>query len=122
LRESQPTQLLAPNLNKSFCAHQKGIKNLFSRGSVKEVMGRLISKFFIYDNVPIGKTSSHHFQNMVIGCQRAGEGVQHPSLYEIRNKYLEMEFKDIFEYVDTLRAGWETYGCTIMCDGWTGPT
>ena len=25
-------------------------------------------------------------------------------------------------YVNIQRKKWETYGCTIMCDGWTGPT
>ncbi|CAN6586612.1 unnamed protein product [Malus baccata var. baccata] len=33
-----------------------------------------------------------------------------------------MEYKDIGEYVNKLRSKWETNGCTIMCDGWTGPT
>ena len=26
------------------------------------------------------------------------------------------------DYVNLQREKWETYGCTIMCDGWTGPT
>ena len=26
------------------------------------------------------------------------------------------------EYVDGFKTKWEMYGCTIMCDGWTGPT
>ena len=25
-------------------------------------------------------------------------------------------------YVNIQREKWETYGCTIMCDGWTRPT
>ena len=25
-------------------------------------------------------------------------------------------------YVNLQREKWKTYGCTIMCDGWTGPT
>ncbi|KAM1826106.1 hypothetical protein ACFX13_025498 [Malus domestica] len=58
---------------------------------------------------------------MVVGCQQAGVGVQPPTPYEIRNKYLDMEYKDIGEYVNKLRSKWETNGCTIMCDGWTGP-
>ncbi|XP_068305164.1 uncharacterized protein [Pyrus communis] len=33
-----------------------------------------------------------------------------------------MEYKDIGEYVNKLRSKWETNGCTIMCDGWIGPT
>ena len=34
-------------------------------------MGRLISKFFIYDNAVPNKTNSHHFKNMIMGTQYA---------------------------------------------------
>ena len=51
-----------------------------------------------------------------------GVGVQPPSAYEIRHKYLDIEYKEIKEYVDSFKIKWEKYGCTIMCDGWTGPT
>ena len=43
--------------------------------------------------------------------------IEPPSPYEIKNKYLEME-----AYVNQQRKKWKTYGCTIMSDGWTGPT
>ncbi|KAM2916542.1 hypothetical protein FF1_045441 [Malus domestica] len=122
LRESQPTPPIAPSLYKSSNARQKSVWSYFNGGNVKEGMGRLISKFFIYENVPAAKASSHHFKNMVVGCQQAGVGVQPLTPYEIRNKYLDMEYKDIGEYVNKLRSKWETNGCTIMCDGWTGPT
>ena len=26
------------------------------------------------------------------------------------------------DYVNIQREKWKTYGCTIMCDGWTDPT
>ena len=42
--------------------------------------------------------------------------------YEIKNKYLDMKYKEIEDYVNLQREKWNTYGCTIMCDGWTGPT
>ncbi|KAL6326314.1 hypothetical protein AAG906_005508 [Vitis piasezkii] len=91
-------------------------------GSIKETMGRLISKFFIYDSVAPNKANSHHFKNMIIGAQQAGMGIEPPSPYEIKNKYLEMEYKDMEAYVNQQREKWKTYGCTIMSDGWTGPT
>ena len=49
-------------------------------------------------------------------------GIEPPSPYEIKNKYLEIEYKDMEAYVNLQREEWKTYGCTIMCDGWTGPT
>ena len=48
--------------------------------------------------------------------------IEPPSPYEIKNKYLDMEYKDMEGYVNILREKWKTYGCTIMSDGWTGPT
>ena len=90
VRESQPTPPIAPSLYKSSKACQKSVWSYFAGGNVKEGMGRLISKFFIYENVPAEKASSHHFLNMVLGCQQAGVGVQPPTPYEVRNKYLEI--------------------------------
>ena len=48
-------------------------------------------------------------------------GIEPPSPYEIKNKYLDMEYKDMEDYVNIQREKWKTYGCTIMSDGWTGP-
>ena len=48
-------------------------------------------------------------------------GIEIPSPYEIKNKYLDMEYKDMEDYVNIQREKWKTYGCTIMCDGWTDP-
>ena len=32
------------------------------------------------------------------------------------------QVKDMNKYVAQIKPMWKTYGCTIMCDGWTGPT
>ena len=49
-------------------------------------------------------------------------GIEPPSPYEIKNKYLDMEYKNMEDYVNIQREKWKTYGCTIMSDRWTGPT
>ena len=49
-------------------------------------------------------------------------GIKPPYPYEINNKYLEMEYKNMEAYVNQQRDKWKTYGCTIMLDGWTRPT
>ena len=51
-----------------------------------------------------------------------GMGIEPPSHYEIKHKYLDMEYKDMETYVNIQKEKWKTYGCTIMCEGWTGPT
>ncbi|RVW12075.1 hypothetical protein CK203_087338 [Vitis vinifera] len=83
----------APSLYKSSAARQKTVKNLFKGGAIKETMGRLISKFFIYESVPPSKADSHHFKNMIVGI-----GIEPPSPYEIKHKYLDMEYKDMEAY------------------------
>ena len=49
-------------------------------------------------------------------------GIEPPSPYEIKNKYLDMEYKDMKNYVSIQREKWKTYGCTIMCERWTRTT
>ena len=49
-------------------------------------------------------------------------GIKPPSPYEIKNKYLEMEYKDMEANMNRQREQWKTYGCTIMLNGWKGPT
>ncbi|RVW98216.1 hypothetical protein CK203_031883 [Vitis vinifera] len=96
VRYSDPSLPDAPSLYKSSAARQKTVKNLFK--------------------------DSHHFKNMIVGAQQAGMGIEQPSPYEIKHKYLDMEYKDMEAYVNIQREKWKTYGCTIMSDGWTGPT
>ena len=48
--------------------------------------------------------------------------IESPFPYEIKNKYFDIEYKDIEYYVNIQREKWKTYGCTIMCDGCTDPT
>ncbi|RVX06633.1 hypothetical protein CK203_029523 [Vitis vinifera] len=117
MQHSHHSPPIAPSLYKSSVAKQKNIKDIFKGGAIKETMGRLISKFFIYESVAPAKAKSHHFKNMIIGM-----GIEPPSPYEIKNKYLEMEYKEMEAYVNQQREKWKTYECTIMSDGWTGPT
>ena len=72
MRHSHHSPPIAPLLYKSSAARQKNIKDIFKGGAIKETMGRLISKFFIYESVAPAKAKSHHFKNMIIGAQQAG--------------------------------------------------
>ena len=51
-----------------------------------------------------------------------GIGIEPPSPFKIKSKYLKIEYKDMKAYVNIQKEKWKTYGCTIMCDGWTRPT
>ena len=72
VRHSKPLSPIALSLYKYFTTRRRNIKDLFKCGSIKETMGRLISKFFIYEGVAPYKANSHHFKNMIIGTQQAG--------------------------------------------------
>ncbi|XP_060673906.1 uncharacterized protein LOC132804042 [Ziziphus jujuba] len=113
---------LAPSLYKSSGAKQKNIKDVLTKGGLKNTLGRLVAKFFIYDNVSPAKAKSHHFKNMIVGAQQSGMGVQIPSPYEIKEKYLDIEYKEMQQHIEKFKESWKTYGCTIMCDGWTEST
>ena len=77
MRKSQSVRYLdpslpdVPSLYKSSVARQKNMKNIFKGGAIKENMGHLISKLFIYESVPSSKVDSHHFKNMIVGAQHA---------------------------------------------------
>ena len=47
--------------------------------------------------------------------------IEPPSLYEIENKYFDIKYKDMEDYVNLQMEKWKTYGCIIMCDKWTSP-
>ena len=48
--------------------------------------------------------------------------IKSPSPYEIKNKYLEMEYNEMEGYVNQEREKWKTCECTIMSNGWKRPT
>lgn len=72
---------LALSLYKSLRSRKRNIKDSMSSGQVEEEQNKLVSKFFIYENIPPAKADSHHFKNMIIGAQRAGRGIPTPSPY-----------------------------------------
>ena len=85
VRYSDPALPDAPSLYKSLATRQKNMKNLFKCGAIKETMGRLISKFFIYESVPPSKANSHHFKNMIVGAQQAGNYYKFKSCIHFNN-------------------------------------
>ena len=85
VRYSDPSLPDAPSLYKSSAARQKTMKNLFKCGAIKETMGCLISKFFIYKSVPPNKADSHHFKNMIVGAQQAGNYYKFKSCIHFNN-------------------------------------
>ena len=56
---------------------------------------------------------------MIDTIAEAGPGIKGPTRYQIGNAYLEEKVLELEVYMNTLKAKWPVYGCTIMCDGWS---
>ena len=54
---------------------------------------------------------------MIDTIAEAGPCIKGPTGYQIGNAYLEEEVQELEVYMNTLKAKWHVYGCTIMCDG-----
>jgi len=48
--------------------------------------------------------------------------VKPPTGREVDGVYLDENEKEIMKEIDKWKQEWPTYGVTIMCDSWTGPT
>lgn len=93
LRKPQPR--LKWSLYKSSQARQKSIRNFLLGDKIKEEMTKLASKFFIYENLLTNKAVSHHFKNLVIGCQWVGISVELLTPYKIKTKCLDLEYDEM---------------------------
>ena len=51
VRHIDPSPPISPSLYKSSVVRQKILKNMFKGSSIKETMGRLISKFYHFKNM-----------------------------------------------------------------------
>ena len=110
-----------PILFRKESSKQKKIKQMWSRTSV-EKLGRAAAKLFIHANIPPNAANSPYWQVVIDAAAEAGEGIKAPTAKEIRGKWTDAEYADTKAYVNTFKPIWQARGCTIMCDGWTGPT
>ena len=86
-------------------------------------MGKAISKFFFFNGTPFNAADSGpYYQYMIDTIAEASPGIKGPTGYQIGNAYLEEEVQELEVYINTLKAKWPIYGCTIMCDGWSSRT
>ena len=100
-----------------FPSKQKSIKSMFSTEGAKKV-GKAITKFFLFNGLPFNAANSGpYYQSMIDTIAEVGPGIKGPTRYQIGNAYLEEEVQELEVYINTLKAKWPVYGCTIMCDG-----
>ena len=95
---------------------------MFSAEGAKKV-GKAISKFFLFNGISFNAADrGPYYQFMIDTIAEAGPGIKGPTGYQIGNAYLEEEVQELEVYMNTLKAKWLVYGCTIMCDGWSSRT
>ena len=59
---------------------------------------------------------------MILCTVNVGPNVPVPTPNDIHRWILDEEVDDMRKYIDEQKVKWQEYGCTIMADGWTGPT
>ncbi|KAF9590854.1 hypothetical protein IFM89_038726 [Coptis chinensis] len=104
---------------------QPSIKQSFKAGSraLGDQFRTFFGKFIHYAAInPHQAIANPYTQPMIDAACRAGLGVKPPSAYDLFHKELDIIYLEVEEYIEALRSKWATYGVTVMCDGWTGPT
>ena len=85
---------------------------------LRKKLGEAVSKFIIYEHLPMNLPNSPWLHNLIIITAKVGQGVKCPAPCEISNVYLENEFQNMREWINKLKSVWKEKGVTIMCDGW----
>ncbi|KAI5429081.1 hypothetical protein KIW84_033901 [Lathyrus oleraceus] len=81
-------------------------------------LGEAVSKFIIYERLPMNLSNSHWLHNFIYTASEVGKA-KCPTPYEISNVYLVAEYKEMLEWINSMKKTWQERGATIMCDGWT---
>jgi hypothetical protein len=101
---------------------QTRIDTIFSEKENKEMLALAWSKWFHARDIPGRKADCPYFVGAMKLTQRLGEGVPIPKGGIIDGPCLNSNYNELKEYVVQFKEDWHTYGVTIMCDAWTGPT
>ncbi|CAL5360796.1 unnamed protein product [Camellia sinensis] len=89
---------------------------------LKERLGRVVSKFILYNRIPFNAVDSEYTQPMLDVAAEVGPGVKGPSAYEVSEVYLGMEHDEMTEWIGSFKRIWAERGVSIMCDGWSSLT
>ena len=79
--------------------------------------------FFFFNGIPFNAADSGpYYHSMIDTIEEEGLGIKGLIGYQIGDAYLREEVQELEVYINTLKAKWPIYGCTIMCDGWSSRT
>ncbi|XP_052486296.1 uncharacterized protein LOC128041038 [Gossypium raimondii] len=110
-----------PVLERSKSSKQSKLSLSFLK-SAKAKLGKAKSKLILHEALPVRITESPFLQPVLQVAAEVEKLVRGPSAYEVTGVYLEDEYKEIQEWVNTFKPLWEEREVTIMCDGWKETT
>ncbi|PPD80933.1 hypothetical protein GOBAR_DD22133 [Gossypium barbadense] len=110
-----------PVLERSKSSKQSKLSLSFLK-SAKAKLGKAMSKLILHEALPVRITESPFLQPVLQVTAEVENLVRGPSAYEVTGVYLEDEYKEIQEWVNSFKPLWEERGVTIMCDGWKETT
>ena len=101
--------------------------NPFKQGSIKaslqkrakEEATREITRLFIQCALSFNVLRTKRWKSCIKAISRIGVEWEGPSYEALRSRELKKEREQVEKSVQPLRATWEKYGCTLVCDGWS---
>ncbi|KAM0905194.1 hypothetical protein ACQ4PT_017532 [Festuca glaucescens] len=87
----------------------------------KDVLGKAWAKFFQANDIAGRKANCPYFRAAMKITQNLGP-TPIPTGKEIDGIYLDKNYEEAGEWLKMFKQDWKTYGVTVMCDSWTGPT
>ncbi|TVU06934.1 hypothetical protein EJB05_46970, partial [Eragrostis curvula] len=94
--------------------------------NARRAIGKAWAKWMHIEAIAGNKADNPYFNASIKETQRSltncCEGVQSPTGREINGIYLDATEADIKKQFDKFKLEWKSYGVTLMCDSWTGPT
>ncbi|KAF9605525.1 hypothetical protein IFM89_017544 [Coptis chinensis] len=104
--------------------NQPSVHQMTPAGKSKAgVFRTAVARFVLWGNLsPNAVANNPYYKPMFDEACRAGLGVTPPSAYQLLNSKLQRLKAECKLYIDHMKIKWSTYGVTVMCDSWTGPT
>jgi hypothetical protein len=87
----------------------------------KDVLVQAWAKFFQANDIAGRKANCPYFRAAMKITQNLGPAPI-PTGKEIDGIYLDKNYEEAGEWLKMFKQDWKTYGVTVMCDSWTGPT
>ncbi|XP_016684053.1 uncharacterized protein [Gossypium hirsutum] len=102
-----------PVLERSKSSKQSKLSLSFLE-SAKAKLGKAMSKLILHEALPVRITESPFLQHVLQVTAEVENLVRGPSAYEVTGVYLEDEYKEIQEWVNSFKPLWEERGVTII--------